>query len=1004
MPGIINIGSWNIHGITSRLLGNKLKQPDVLDIIKKHDFFSIVETHAHINSELVIPDYKCLKSRFRPQSKTKYHGGISVFVKDSLKDLISYVPRNNENILWCKLKKCYFHNDKDIFLGTVYFSPEKMEKQSNTNYIDELDEDLLYFSQRGDVILQGDFNARTGHLQETIDNVRNMDSFLSLPDTLSEEPRVTRRNSCDGHVDNRGKQLTDSCLANDLLIVNGRIIGDSLGHKTCFQNNGSSLVDYIITTNTLFSKLQFMRVGNLLPHISDHAHITYSIALKSHTPSKNQSINHGHLLNYKLCWRESTPGKITKCLNSPELAAKIQNIEENSKDMHPEKILSEFEDMAFQILNDAGAVKTIKTTTKNTAKNEWFDNECEMAKENLLNLGRLRTRLPDNANIRLGLNASRRMFRKLLRRKKYKYQNRKYDDLCKLKSENPKDFWRAAKKLKITKDTKNQPAVDIQTFYDYFKKLNESSKNDTIANNDLTHRCNNDNTNETGILDFQFTEDEIKNGIKTLKNGKSPGKDLISNEFLKLAQESLVGIIAAIFNSVLTTGIFPKSWASGYIIPIHKKGSKTDPENYRGITILSHLGKLFTSLCNNRLVKYLEDNNILPREQAGFRKNYRGSDNLLIVKALIDKYVRNKPKRKENFLFTCFVDFSKAFDNISRAKLFQKLSDIGIKGKFLQIIRDMYSKDSASIKLNQYISEEFNCHKGVKQGCMLSPTLFNIYLNDLPDILSNDTSAPLLNGTQISCLLYADDLVIFSTTKSGLQENINRLLKFGKVNNLQVNESKTKILIFNPNGRKLNRYAFTNENKQLELTTEYKYLGLMLNASGTFTKTKQEIKKVALKAFYFLRKSMGPFFHKDVLLSVHLFNTLIMPILTYCGDVWGLDGSYNEMRDPIEQVHSKFCKQILGVSKRATNIACRAELGRLPILIDIKTQVIKYWFRLQTLDENRLLKQAYLDMIETRPSKKIHGPCKSNPFFSKSDLDIYGTVKTCSKITQTNLR
>ena len=282
----------------------------------------------------------------------------------------------------------------------------------------------------------------------------------------------------------------------------------------------------------------------------------------------------------------------------------------------------------------------------------------------------------------------------------------------------------------------------------------------------------------------------------------------------------------------------------------------------------------------------------------------------------------------------------------------------------------MYSKDSASIKLNQYISEEFNCHKGVKQGCMLSPTLFNIYLNDLPDILSNDTSAPLLNGTQISCLLYADDLVIFSTTKSGLQENINRLLKFGKVNNLQVNESKTKILIFNPNGRKLNRYAFTNENKQLELTTEYKYLGLMLNASGTFTKTKQEIKKVALKAFYFLRKSMGPFFHKDVLLSVHLFNTLIMPILTYCGDVWGLDGSYNEMRDPIEQVHSKFCKQILGVSKRATNKACRAELGRLPILIDIKTQIIKYWFRLQTLDENRLLKQAYLDMIETRPSNK----------------------------------
>ena len=264
----------------------------------------------------------------------------------------------------------------------------------------------------------------------------------------------------------------------------------------------------------------------------------------------------------------------------------------------------------------------------------------------------------------------------------------------------------------------------------------------------------------------------------------------------------------------------------------------------------------------------------------------------------------------------------------------------------------------------RWIRLSFKCFKGVKQGCMLSPTLFNIFLSDLPKILNKDKDAPELNGRSISCLLYADDLVIVSKSQKGLQNNLNLLRDYSQENSLYINESKTKVMVFNPNEKKLNRYSFQVDTTLIENVTRYKYLGLTLSASGSYTIAKQELKKVALKAFYSLRKNMGTSFRRHIPLTLQLFNTLIKPILTYGSEIWGFNTTkYNELRDPIEQVHMKFCKQILGVSKRAVNKACRGEIGSFPVIVEIKAKAISFWSRLLTLDNNRIAKQAYLDQL-----------------------------------------
>ena len=150
-------------------------------------------------------------------------------------------------------------------------------------------------------------------------------------------------------------------------------------------------------------------------------------------------------------------------------------------------------------------------------------------------------------------------------------------------------------------------------------------------------------------------------------------------------------------------------------------------------------------------------------------------DNIFILKMLIDKCVKSKPQKHGNFLFSSFVDFRKAFDCIPRTKLFDKLRTLGVNGRFLEVLMPMYSNDKSAVKIENKITRTFPCHNSVKKGCMLSPTLFNNYLSDLPEMLNTaSTKEIMLNARPRNCLLYADDLVIFDRSAKGLQTTLNR--------------------------------------------------------------------------------------------------------------------------------------------------------------------------------------------------------------------------------------
>ena len=162
----------------------------------------------------------------------------------------------------------------DVYLGTVYLSPPNYERNNNDDLISEIEAEMLSFSQKGGIIVQGDYNARTGDIQEVVMNDDN--TFLPVPEDYEIDSQFFRHSQDSGTVNSRGRNLLEICTALNLRIFNGTIVGDLEGKKTCFRYNGSSVMDYVIGSKDILQNVRYLIVNPLMPHLSDHCHVTYA--------------------------------------------------------------------------------------------------------------------------------------------------------------------------------------------------------------------------------------------------------------------------------------------------------------------------------------------------------------------------------------------------------------------------------------------------------------------------------------------------------------------------------------------------------------------------------------------------------------------------------------------------------------------------------------------------------------------------------------------------------
>ncbi len=476
-------------------------------------------------------------------------------------------------------------------------------------------------------------------------------------------------------------------------------------------------------------------------------------------------------------------------------------------------------------------------------------------------------------------------------------------------------------------------------------------------------------------LNRYFTEKEVLNGIKRLKNNKATGLDHIQNEFLKFSSERMLSVFTKYFNLILDSGKVPESWTIGAIKPIFKKkGNTDDPDNYRGITLLSCFGKLFTLLINERFTEYIDP--ILTKAQAGFRGGYSTIDHIFNLKCLIDISCTF-----DYGLFCAFIDFRKAFDKVHRISLWKKMLDLGLNGKLFQITKHMYDNAKSCVVNNGHSSEYFLCSTGVRQGENLSPLLFSIFLNDIENFFTQekcehiklfpkmfkmgDDIDNLRNLLKLFLLMYADDTVLLAESAEGLQKALDTLETYCTKWHLTVNTEKTKILIFTRKKKQIDTIFHLN-GRPLEKVDCYNYLGIIFSKNGKFYKARKRLYDQANKAMFAVLQK-GKALNLPLDLQLKLFDETVEPILLYGSEVWGFE-------DPtlIDSLQLKYIKYIFKLRKTTPTCMILGETERYPLNVEIKCRMVNFWAKLVTDKSNKISSTLYQIILHLHLENKMH--------------------------------
>ena len=973
----LKILSWNIEGLNTNNGECKMNMPGVLKTVNKFDVICIQETFETEQSNLHVNGFTCFSSHrsYRHKRAKRGSGGVIMLVRNQFVKGVSKQKSVSDDILWLKFKKDFFGLESDLYISSCYMLPENSSILTwrDLGVCDALEIDITKYSSLGNILICGDLNARTGLLQDFVENDDR--DHIPLPHAYTPDYFNQYRCNLDKTVNNYGEWLMSTCISANLCTLNGRSCGDVLGNYTCYRKNSVSTLDYIIASKVLFDHFSYFKV---LPFtlLSDHCPISTSFRIncKAQSKSKVETLKNCPL---KFKWESNSSNNFQAALDDirPSINDFVdrnynQNVENASKDL-----------LEIIITAAKSSLKIVREKPKRKHYSPGYDKDCWMIRKNLLYVKELMERYPRNREIRECFYDIRKIYRKTIKEQKSKFKEELLKKLAAFKEKDPQKYWKLLESLKLfcgTKSNRGENPIPADEWLEHFKTLFTDTNNQSKFINMEQQIQSKINSNID--LDYEFTKKEIFDAINQLKNNKSPGPDSITNEMLKSAKFFLVPAIIKLFNLVLTQQIIPAEWKVSIVTPIYKADDPNNPGNYRGIAVNSCLGKLFSLVMNKRLSNKIEGKNLFTEYQSGFRSDYRTTDNIYIMTTLIRAYRAQKKK-----IFACFIDLKKAFDTVSRPALFFKLANLGIGGKFFNTVKNMYTNDKIAVKIRNKMTNDINCSMGVRQGDGLSPTLFNIYVNDIPQLFSDPTCDPPKIGNEpISALLYADDLVIFSETETGLKTCLKKFNGYCRMWHLKINVAKSKIMIFNSKNNNYGPFSVDNEN--LEIVTNYKYLGMMISRSTSFDLGINSLCKKSIKATYLMNKTLwnADFIPVDIYLKS--FDTLIKPILTYGCEVWGLDLTHNctafkdnfvDDKSKPEMLHVSFLKKLLGVNSKSSNLATRSEFGRLPLIVYIAEQIMKYNVRIKAFPDTRLLKRVY----------------------SASSGEIFSLQKTCNHLS-----
>ena len=484
---------------------------------------------------------------------------------------------------------------------------------------------------------------------------------------------------------------------------------------------------------------------------------------------------------------------------------------------------------------------------------------------------------------------------------------------------------------------------------------------------------------EGSVLDREISLEEIAVCVRKLKNNKTGGSDGLVGELLKYGGSGMIELLHQVFAVIWSEEFVPPQWREGLIVNLFKKGDKEETGNYRGITLLSVVGKVFCKVLNNRLVMHLDKGGALHEGQAGFRVKRGCVDNIYTLNELVQGRLR---EGKDTYTF--FLDVQKAYETVWRNGLWFKLWEFGVRGEMWRVIKRMYESSKSAVLLDGEQSEAFDLEQGVAQGCSLSPILFSVFINGLlREVEEADVGVKLSSGGRLGGLLFADDFVGFTESKDQLQRLIDVVYAYCCKWRLKANVSKSAVMVF---ARESVDGAWKWGEHSLPRVSKYTYLGVDFTSNGAWD---EHIRKVLDNGRKKVNRLHSVISNRDINMSARrlLLLAVVRPTLEYGSDVWEANKS---QAAALESVMLGGAKRMLGCSSRTCNEAVRGDMGLDTLQGRRDRNKLKLWYKLAAMPGNRYPKKLFNQEWTFKPRRGRQRKCWSrvvNDLFSALGLD-----------------